>query len=88
MKKLFLHFALLLLISSCSLREDSIVVSTNDSDPVENKILNEAINLRSSLFGNTTKSFQGISVTELRPRTKSSSISSYVVNYQNEGGMQ
>lgn len=86
MKKLFLHFALLLLISSCSLREDSIVVSTNDSDPVENKILNEAINLRSSLFGNTTKSLQGISVTELRPRTKSSSISSYVVNYQNEGG--
>lgn len=86
MKKVFLHFALLLLISSCSLREDSIVVSTNDSDPVENKILNEAINLRSSLFGNTTKSLQGISVTELRPRTKSSSISSYVVNYQNEGG--
>lgn len=50
MKKLFLHFALLLLITSCSLREDSIDVNPNDLNSVENKILNEAITLRSSLF--------------------------------------
>ena len=71
MKKLFLHFALLLLITSCSLREDSIDVSPNDLNSVENKILNEAITLRSSLFANTTKSIQDISITELKPLTKS-----------------
>lgn len=86
MKKLFLHFALLLLITSCSLREDSIDVNPNDLNSVENKILNEAITLRSSLFAITTKSIQDISITELKPLTKSSSITSYVVNYQSEGG--
>ena len=69
MKKLFLHLALLLLITSCSLREDSIDMSPNDLNSVENKILNEAITLRSSLFANTTKSIQDISITELKPLT-------------------
>lgn len=61
-------------------------MNPNDLNSVENKILNEAITLRSSLFANTTKSIQDISITELRPRTKSSSITSYVINYQGDGG--
>lgn len=88
MKKIFFLLSLILVVFSCSLDESSIDTALPKSSSIidENEIINEVVQLRSDLFGYTTKSLSEISITPILSPTKSATAVTYVVNYLDNGG--
>ena len=88
MKKIFYLLSLILVVFSCSLDESSIDTALPKSSSIidENEIINEVVQLRSDLFGYTTKSLSEISITPILSPTKSATAVTYVVNYLDNGG--
>ena len=88
MKKIFYLLSLILVVFSCSLNESSLDTALPKSSSIidENEIINEVVQLRSDLFGYTTKSLSEISITPILTPTKSATAVTYVVNYLDNGG--